>query len=91
MSADICVAPGGGVKLKMLEYMMSGNCHKEGSGRDRRYSVLECRERRGVCKENDVLEGRVNLDFQRNRKIVKEKHDPKVAVDKILNLISNLY
>ena len=39
----------------------------------------------------DVLEGRVNLDFQRNRKIVKEKHDPKVAVDKILNLISNLY
>jgi glycosyltransferase involved in cell wall biosynthesis len=24
MSADICVAPGGGVKLKILEYMMSG-------------------------------------------------------------------
>ena len=56
MSADICVAPvkrGGGVKLKMLEYMMSGKPIIATKKRDRGYSVLKCGERRGVCKENN--------------------------------------
>jgi len=98
MSADICVAPvkrGGGVKLKMLEYMMSGKpiiaTKKAVEGIDDVvYLNAESEEEfaKGII---DVLEGRVNLDFQRNRKIVKEKHDPKVAVDKILNLISNIH
>jgi glycosyltransferase involved in cell wall biosynthesis len=98
MSADICVAPvkrGGGVKLKMLEYMMSGKpiiaTKKAVEGIDDVVYLNAESEEEFAKRIIDVLEGRVNLDFQRNRKIVKEKHDPKVAVDKILNLISNLH
>jgi Glycosyltransferase len=98
MSADICVAPvkrGGGVKLKVLEYMMSGKpiiaTKKAVEGIDDIVYLNAESEEEFAKRIIDVLEGRVNLDFQRNREIVKEKHDPKVAVDKILNLISNLY
>jgi glycosyltransferase involved in cell wall biosynthesis len=98
MSADICVAPvkrGGGVKLKMLEYMMSGKpiiaTKKAVEGIEDIVYLNAESEEEFAKRIIDVLEGRVNLDFQRNRKIVKEKHDPKVAVDKILNLISNLH
>jgi Glycosyltransferase len=98
MSADICVAPvkrGGGVKLKVLEYMMSGKpiiaTRKAVEGIDDIVYINAESEEEFAKRIIDVLEGRVNLDFQRNREIVKEKHDPKVAVDKILNLISNLH
>ena len=79
----------------MLEYMMSGKpiiaTKKAVEGIDDIVYLNAESEEEFAKRIIDVLEGRVNLDFQRNRKIVKEKHDPKVAVDKILNLISNLH
>ena len=97
MSADICVAPvkrGGGVKLKMLEYMMSGKpiiaTKKAVEGIDDVVYLNAETEEEFAKRIIDVLEGRVNLDFQKNREIVKERHDPKVAVDKLLKLTSSL-
>ena len=97
MSADICVAPlkrGGGVKLKMLEYMMSGKpiiaTKKAVEGIDEVVYLNAETEEEFAERIIDVLEGRVKLDFQKNREIVVKKHNPKVAVDRLLDLINTL-
>lgn len=97
MSADVCVAPvkrGGGVKLKVLEYMMSGKpiiaTKKAVEGIDEIVYVNAETEEEFAERILDVIEGRIRLDFGRNREIVMKRHSPKAAVNRLLSLIEEV-
>jgi glycosyltransferase involved in cell wall biosynthesis len=97
LSADVCVAPlkrGGGVKLKMLEYMMAGKpiiaTKKAVEGIDGVVYVNAESEEEFAEKIVEVLEGRIKLDFEKNREIVMKRHSPQAAVDLLLDIIQKV-
>jgi len=94
LGADICVAPlkrGGGVKLKVLEYMGSGKpiiaTKKAVEGIEKiNYVNAETEEDFATAIIN-ILEDKTNINFEENKEIVMNNHSPKSAVQKFLEVI----
>ncbi len=95
--ADVLIAPiyrGGGVKLKILEYMASGKpivaTEKAVEGiEDVVYVRAETPEEFADAIIS-LLNGKVKMDFSRNVKIIEKKHTPKVAAEELLNIINGI-
>jgi len=97
LGADICIAPlmrGGGVKLKILEYMASGKpivaSRKAVEGiQGVKYVHAETVEE-FVNAILDILENKVDVeDFKHeNPKIIERDHSPKNSARRLLNIIS---
>lgn len=89
--ADICIAPikrGGGVKLKTLEYMASGKpiiaTHKAVEGIDKiNYIHAETEEEFANAIE-EILKNGESMNFKENIKLVREKHSPTSAANKLI-------
>ncbi|BCU68073.1 hypothetical protein HS7_15100 [Sulfolobales archaeon HS-7] len=93
LGADICIAPlvrGGGVKLKSLEYMLSGNpiiaSNKAMEGIEKAEYVLANSDDEFA---NAILEQLTSekAKSERNIEYVTENHSPKKAVDILLDII----
>jgi len=94
LSADICIAPlkrGGGVKLKILEYMAAGKpiiaTKKAIEGIEGiRYINAETEEE-FANKIIDILNGKIDINFEENKDIVLRNHTPSIAVDILEKII----
>ncbi|ARM76992.1 glycosyltransferase family 4 protein [Acidianus manzaensis] len=97
LGADICIAPlrrGGGVKLKILEYMAAGKpiiaTREAVKGIDEIKYINAETEDEFIEAILDILDNRVNIDFTKNKDIVMENHNPKIQAKKLIDLVNKL-
>jgi glycosyltransferase involved in cell wall biosynthesis len=97
LGADVCVAPlkrGGGVKLKVLEYMGAGKpiiaTRKAVEGIEKIKYINAENEDEFANAIIDVLGGKLDVNFEENKEIVMANHSPKSAVKRLLDVINEL-
>ena len=98
LGADICIAPvrrGGGVKLKVLEYMASGKpiiaTRKAVEGIEEiRYINAETEEE-FANRIIEALTGDINAkEFQINKDFIYKNNSPKASIDLLLKIIEKI-
>lgn len=97
LGADICIAPiyrGGGVKLKMLEYMASGKpiiaTKKAAEGIDDIVYVEAEKPEEFAEAIIAILKGKINMDFGKNINVIKRNHTPNKAAEKLIKIINGV-
>ncbi|ADX81843.1 glycosyltransferase family 4 protein [Saccharolobus islandicus] len=97
LSADICIAPlkrGGGVKLKVLEYMAAGKpiiaTKKAVEGIDNIKYINAETEDEFINGIVEILSGKIDLNFTENKDIILKNHTSFVAGDILEKIIKDL-
>jgi len=97
LSADICIAPlkrGGGVKLKVLEYMAAGKpiiaTKKAVEGIDNIKYINAETEDEFINGIVEILSGKIDLNFTENKDIILKNHTSFVAGDILEKIIKDM-
>jgi glycosyltransferase involved in cell wall biosynthesis len=95
--ADMLIAPiyrGGGVKLKVLEYMASGKpivtTKKAVEGIEEVVYVEADTPEDFADKIIKLLDGEIRMDFSKNIEIIRRNYTLKVAVKRLMSIIENV-